>query len=115
MLAAFVASAAPGLDVELLVVAHDERNFGHRRKRGGINLRGAARDHDARMGPLALYPAHRLAALPHRFGRHRTGVDDDCVGDAGFECLATYHIGFARVEATAESENVYLRGMAEDR
>ena len=54
-------------------------HLGHVREGCGLGLRRAAGDHDARRRPLALEPADRLARLPHRFGGHRAGVDDDGV------------------------------------
>src|SRR4029077_19461059 len=61
-----LALRAPGLGADLLLVAEHERDLGHARECSRLGLRRAARDHDARIGTLALEPADRLARLPHR-------------------------------------------------
>ena len=51
---------APDLCAELLLVAQDQGHLGHVREAGGLGLRRATRDHDARRRPLALEPADGL-------------------------------------------------------
>src|ERR1700730_11451435 len=96
---------APTPGAELLFVAEDEGDLGHVCEGGGLDLRGAAGDHDARIGALALEPAHGLTRLPHRFGVHCAGIDDDCVGYARRLRLAADDFGFASVEPATESDD----------
>ena len=75
-------SSAHDARIELLLVADHAIDLGHRRKRLRFGLRGAAGDDDARVRALAPDAADGLARLPHRFRRHRAGVDHHRVGDA---------------------------------
>src|SRR5262249_16396000 len=68
--------------------------------------RRAARDHDGRIGMLALELADGLARLPHRLRRHRAGIDDDGVGESGRLRLATDHFRLIGVEPAAEGDDV---------
>ena len=56
----------PGLRLRLVGIAEHQRHFGHGGEGRRLALRGAAGDGDARIGPLALQPADRLARLTHR-------------------------------------------------
>ena len=57
--------------------------FGSAGPRGGIDLRGAAGDDDARLGTFAGDAADRLARLALGLGGDGAGVDDDGVGLGG--------------------------------
>src|SRR5262249_60720340 len=69
-------------------------------------LRRTARNHDGRIGMLALELADRLARLPHRLRRHRAGIDDDGIGEPGRLRLATDHLALIGVEPAAEGDDV---------
>ena len=59
------------------------------------------------VGPLALEPADGLARLPHRFRRHRAGVDDDRIVDHACRLrLAADHFRLVGVEPAAEGDDV---------
>ncbi len=62
--------------VELLAVAEDAVDLGHRGKGLGVDLRGAAGDDHRRSGRATAGAADRLARLALGLGRHRAGVDD---------------------------------------
>ena len=99
-------AAVPGAGVELLLVADDAVDFRHRGELLRIDLRGAAGDDDARLRPLALDAADRLARLPHRFRGHRAGVHHHGVADTGRLRLVADHLGFGDVEPAAEGDEV---------
>ena len=68
-----------------------------------LDLRGAAGDEQARIGPRAARPADRLAGLPHRLCGHGAAVDDHQVllgSQQGADAFA-----FGDVEPAAERNN----------
>ena len=58
-------------------------DLGHGGEAGGLDLRGAAGDDDARLGLLARAPADRLAGLALGLGGDGAGVDHHGVGEPG--------------------------------
>src|SRR5262249_24335209 len=105
-----LALVSPDLAAELLLVAQHQGNLGHDGEGFRLRLRGAAGHHDARIGPLALEFADRLARLPHRLGSDRAGIHHHGVGDAGGRRRAADHLGLVGVEAAAEGDDVDAHG-----
>src|SRR5216683_391182 len=68
---------APSPGTELFFVAQHQGDLGHGCEGPGLDLRGAAGDHDAHIRALALDPTDGLTRLSYRFSRHCTGIDDD--------------------------------------
>ena len=95
------------LGLELVGVADHEIDLGHVGERARIGLRRAAGDDDLPRRVLALRPADRLLRLPHRFGRHRAGVDDQRTGNARFERRRLHHLGFVGVEPAPEGQRLH--------
>ena len=58
------------------------------------------------MRPLARRLADRLARLALGLRRHRAGVDDDHIREAGFGCKPLDRLRFIGVETAAEGEDV---------
>ena len=77
---------------------------GSRAQDVGVQLHGAAGDDDARARPFARRAADRLARLAFGLGRHRAGVDDHRVVQAGG--VAAHHLAFVGVQAAAEGEDL---------
>jgi len=103
-------TGTPGLRTELFLVAQDRGDLGHVGKAPGLDLRCATRDHDARAGALAPDTPHALLRLPHRFCRHRAGVDDDGVAQAGRDRRAADDLRFEGVEPAAEGDDINAHG-----
>src|SRR3984893_2913663 len=101
-----IAMLPPRLHADLLLVAQHQCDLRHVREGFGFGLRRAARDHDGRVGMLALELADRLARLPHRLRRHRAGIDDDRIGEPGRLRLAADHLRLIGVEPAAEGDDV---------
>src|SRR5229473_2680436 len=101
-----IAMLSPGLRADLLLVAQHQCDFRHVGEGFGFGLRRAARDHDGRVGILALELADRLARLPHRLRRHRAGIDDDRIGEPGRLRLAADHLRLIGVEPAAEGDDI---------
>jgi hypothetical protein len=100
------AMLAPDLRVHLLLVAQDQRDLRHLREGLGCDLRGAAGHHDRRAGTLALETADGLARLPDGLLRHRTGSDNDGIGQAGTLRLAADHLALIGIEPAAEGDDI---------
>src|SRR6266478_2729603 len=101
-----IAMLAPGLRADLLLVTQHQCDLRHVREGFGFRLRRAARDHDGRIGMLALELADGLARLPHRLRRHRAGIDDDGIGEPGRLRLAADHLRLIGIEPAAEGDDV---------
>ena len=69
--------------IELLAVAEHGIDLRHGGEGLRRELRGAAGDDDAGAGSAPAGAANRLARLSFGFRRHRAGVDDHSVGEAG--------------------------------
>ena len=100
----------PRLGRDLAVIADDAVDLGHGGEALRIGLGGASGDDDARLRPLALRLADRLARLALGLGGDRAGVDDDDVGEAGRGGVAANHLGLVGVEPAAEGEDVDAHG-----
>ena len=74
-----LALSAQNSALSFSIVAEHAVDFRHVGEGLRLGLRRAAGHDDVRIRALAPEPADSLARLPHRFGRHRAGVDDDCV------------------------------------
>src|SRR5215472_13982553 len=101
-----IAMLSPGLRADLLLVTQHQCDFRHVGEGFGFGLRRAARDHDGRVGMLALELADGLARLPHRLRRHRASIDDDGTGEPGPLRLAADHLRLISVEPAAEGDDV---------
>ncbi len=62
-----------------------------------LGLGSAARNDNGRCRVFALQPPNCLARLAHGLGRHRAGVDDDGVFQAGFVSPCFHRLGFIGV------------------
>src|SRR5215475_1279765 len=100
------ATLAPDLRADLLLVAQDQRDLRHFREAFGCDLRGAAGHHDRRAGTLALEAADRLARLPYRLFRHRTGIHNDGIGQTGTLRLTADHLALKGIESAAEGDDI---------
>ena len=94
----------PALRIELFRIADDAVDLGHPGKCGRLDLRRAAGDDDARGGPLAFDPADALARLPHRFRRHRAGVDYHRIVESAGGTADRFRLG--DIEPAAEGDDV---------
>src|SRR5215470_10985912 len=103
---------APSLRADLFLVAKDQRDLRHLREALGCDLRGAARHHDRRAGPLALEAADGLARLPYGLFRHRTGIDNDGIGQTGALRLTADHLALIGIEPTAKGDDVDAHRLA---
>ena len=101
-----IAMLLPGLRADLLLVAQHQCDLRHVGEGFGFGLRRAARDHDGRVGMLALELADRLARLPHRLRRDRARIDDDHIGKPGRLRLAADHLRLIGVEPAAEGDDI---------
>ena len=71
----------------------------------GIDLGRAAGDDDLGTGPLALDAANGLPRLPHRFRRHRAGVDDDEIASPVRQGGAAHGLRLDKIEPAAEGQD----------
>ena len=85
---------SPAIGLQLFQIANDLIDFRHPCPRCGVNLRGTARYNNARIGPLALRPADRLAGLPLGLCRYSTGIHDDNVFEPARCGMLTDRLGF---------------------
>ena len=69
--------------VEFFLIADDTIDFRHRGEGVRFCLRRAAGNDDACTRPFALDAADGLLRLAHRLRRHRTGIHDDRIVEAG--------------------------------
>ena len=88
------------------MIADHAVDFRHRGEHLGLDLRGAAGDHDARLRPLAFQPANRLPDLRHRFAGDRAGIDHDGIAAAGLLRFAANKLGFKGVQSAAECDDL---------
>ena len=93
----------------LLLIADDVVDLAHGRERGGIDLRGAAGDHDLGVGPRPAGPPNSLAGLPHAFAGHRASVDDHRVGQTGGVGMLAHDFGFIGIQPAPEGDDLDLR------
>src|SRR4029077_17003556 len=100
------ARIAPGLAAHFLVIADDAIDLNHPSEHFRLGLRRAASDDNAQAWPLALQPPDRLPRLRHCFIGDRAAIDDDGVGKPGILGLASDHLGFKRVEAASQGDDV---------
>ncbi|CFX07407.1 protein of unknown function [Candidatus Filomicrobium marinum] len=70
-----------------------------------FDLRCAARDNDARVGPIAPHFAYGLLGLAHGFGCHRACIDDDRILKAGIIGVAAHHLGLVGVQSAAKGDD----------
>ena len=104
--------------LEILVVVRDHpRDARHRGEVCRVKRRRAARDDDARRGPLAVKPPHRLAGAAQRLGGDGAGVDDGEVRFAESLRLTRELFRFDHVEPAAERHglDVLLRRKGRER
>ncbi len=92
--------------LELLGIAQHRVDLFHRRIGRGLGLRRAAGDDDARARPLAPRAADRLARLAHGFRRHRAGVEDHRVFEAGFGRARLHAFRLIGVQTAAEGDDL---------
>ena len=102
---------APGVAAHLVVIADDAVDLGHIGEHRALRLRRAAGDDDARIRPFALQPADLLPRLRHRLVGDGAAVDDDGLLEPGIFRLARDHLGFERVEAAAEGDDLDAHGL----
>src|ERR1700722_8457290 len=92
--------------LQLLVIAENEIDLGHRGVCVRRDLRGAAGDDEPRSGMRAPRAADRLARLALGLLGDGTSVDDDRVIESGGGGVAADDFGFERVQAATESQNL---------
>src|SRR5215472_5957601 len=97
---------APGTASHLVVVADDAIDLAHVAEHFRLRLRRAAGHDDAGIGLRALEPADGLPCLRDSFVGDGAGVDDDGPLESRAFRLARDHLGFERVEATAEGDDL---------
>ena len=94
----------PAFRPQFVVVAEHAVNVRQGGPGGWVDLRGAAGDDDAGLGPLARDAADGLAGLAFGLGGNGAGVDDHGVGRAGGQ--TAHDLAFIGVQAAAEGEDV---------
>ena len=97
---------APGCGASFSALPSTRSTSGMSAKARGLDLRGAAGDHDAGLRPLALEPADGLLGLPGRLGGHRAGIDHDGVGEAGRLRMRPDDLGLVGVETAPEGHEI---------
>ena len=97
---------APGLRLQLAVIAHQLVDTVERRVGLGRDLRRTAGHDDPGVGSRAPGSPDRLAGLTLGLGRDRAGVDDHQIVQTGRLRMPAHHLGFEGVEAAAEGDDV---------
>src|SRR5581483_3223306 len=100
------ARVAPRGAPHLVVIADDAVDLGHLGEHRSLRLCRTAGHDDARIGPLAFQAPDRLPRLPHRLVGDRATVDDDGLLETCRCRLPRDHLGFERVEAAAEGDDL---------
>src|SRR5690606_4096238 len=90
--------------IELLAISYDPIHLRHRREALGLDLRGAAGDADARVGPRAARLADRLAGLAHRLVGDGATVDDDEIILVASK--RAHRLALGRVETAAQGDDL---------
>src|SRR5262249_53585421 len=98
----------PALGPELIRVAQEMIDLGHRGMGIRCQLHGTAGDHDARGRAAAAQPADSLTPLTLCFGRDGAGVDDHSVARARSGSQAAHHLRFEGVQAATEGDDLNL-------
>ena len=92
----------PGRGRQLVMIADDMVDLGHRVPQFRGDLRRTSGHDNARLGVLPAGAADRLARLALGLGGHRTGIENDGVIQASPARLVLHHFRFPDIEAAAE-------------
>src|ERR1700755_3320760 len=109
------AGLTPRVSTHLVIIADDAIDLGHVGEHPALRLGPAAGHHDARIGPLALQAADRLPRLRHGFIGDGAAVDDDGLREPRALGLSCDHLGFERVEAAAEGDDLDAHATEENK
>ena len=94
------------LQCELLPVADDPVDLGHRGVARWVELGGAAGGDDGCLGVLPPGAADRLACLSLGLASDRTGIDDDALGQARSTRTAAHDLRLVGVEPAAHGDDL---------